>query len=502
MAVGPSGPPLLRRADHDAALCTCPCGDPLLFGCRPARRIPDPDLPRAGERRRFGRRRNQRLRRRKADPHELSHRPQHRRRPALGAAGVPGPPGGEVGLLPLRALHRDQASAQAGQEHSGPGRRRRGAARRLGSRGPDRLGSWPGRSRCGGGSGGCGCERNGLLDQGERRDVVEVPARGSRWKDPGRQVRQAEGRVGWRRPAYPAGAAGGRSRSCRGPRCLLNASSVKWDAIALLSLLPCASMLAAQTRRPYPLNCRGGERLVFDTIRPPSQSGAGMKLSLTFIASPSAAGADGQGLEPSTCAWVDRPVNGDEPRQVRFSPAIGDSTPQRTVRDSTVYWSFLAYNSDSGHFTGVGHRHWEAASPPLPMQDLPRASAPLKGSPRTINPRHLPWYLLGWVAIVWAMQTLTGMRSGWRRLAGLYPDRNLGRGRAFRCGPVVMGMGNYRGGVRLTPDDSYLHFSVWALLRAGHPPFSVPWSDITTSRDQWPWFPMKGYPVIRLTLAR
>ncbi len=234
-----------------------------------------------------------------------------------------------------------------------------------------------------------------------------------------------------------------------------------------------------------------------------------MKLSLTFIASRSAADAEGQGLEPSTCAWLDRPVNADEPRQVRFSPAIGDSTPQRTVRDSSVYWSFLAYNSDSGHFTGVGHRHWDAASPPRPIPYLPHAlpPPPPNGGWLSFNPRHLHWYVLGcvigWVVIVGLpMLTLTGLWSGWRRLAGLYPDRNMDRGRSFRCGPVVMGMSNYRGGVRLTPDDSHLHFSVWALLRPGHPPFSVPWSDITASRDEWPWFPFKGAPVIRLTLGR
>jgi hypothetical protein len=65
-----------------------------------------------------------------------------------------------------------------------------------------------------------------------------------------------------------------------------------------------------------------------------------------------------------------------------------------------------------------------------------------------------------------------------------------------------MGLMTYRGGARLTDDDSHLHFSVWALWRPGHPPFSVPWSDITLSRDRWPWFPLKGNPVTRITLAR
>jgi len=263
----------------------------------------------------------------------------------------------------------------------------------------------------------------------------------------------------------------------------------------------------ARLKHPYPLNCRGGERLVLDTIGHPSGIGARLKLSLAFIASRRAAGVEGEGLEPSTCAWFDRPVNGDEPRRVRFSPVIGDTTPQRTVRDSSMYWSFLAYNSDSGYITGVAYRHWDATSVPVPIGSLPQASVPPKGSSLRLNPRHVLGFLLGWVVIGGViaglpMLTLAGRWSGWRRLAGLYPDRNMDRGHSFRCGPVVMGMTNYRGGVRLTPADSHLHFSMWALLRPGHPPFSVPWSDITASRDRWPWFPFKGYPVIRLTLAR
>ena len=256
-------------------------------------------------------------------------------------------------------------------------------------------------------------------------------------------------------------------------------------------------------RREYPLNCRGGEQLVFDTIGSPSDTGTALRLSLSFSASSTAAGQEGQGLRPSTCAWVDRPVSDEEPRQVRVTIHISDSTPRVTVRDTGVYWSFLAYNSDSGHFTAAGYRHWRASSPPLPRAGQATAPAPSKGSWLPFNPGHLPWYVLGWVVITWGpLLTLVGLWSGWRRLAGLYPDRNPGQGRPFRSGSMLMGMTNYRGGARLTADDSHLHFSMGALLRPGHPPFSVPWSDITTSRDTWPWFPLKDHPVIRLTLAR
>ena len=255
-------------------------------------------------------------------------------------------------------------------------------------------------------------------------------------------------------------------------------------------------------RPAYPLNCRGGGQLVFDTIGSPTDTGTTLRLLLTFGANPSAAGAEGQGLHPSTCAWVDRPVHAEEPRQVRVTVPISDSTPRATVRDTGVYWSFLVHNSDSGHLTAVGYRHWHESSPPLRHEPQVAATTAKEGSWLPFDPSHLPWYVLGWVVITWVpLVTLVGLWSGWRRLAGLYPDRNTGRGRSIRAG-MVMGRTRYRGGARLTADDSALHFSMGALLRAGHRPFSVPWSDITTTRDTWPWFPFKGHPVIRLALAR
>ena len=262
---------------------------------------------------------------------------------------------------------------------------------------------------------------------------------------------------------------------------------------------------APPVRQDYPLNCRGGAGLAFDTISPPSDGDKTVTFSVTFAASASAAGSEGQGLQPGTCAWVDRPVNGEEPRRVRVRIGIADSMPRLTVRDSGMYWSFLAHNSDSGYFTGVGYRYWNASWSSLGQGTQAPAAAPppTKGPRLPFNPRYLPWLVAGWVVISWApILMLFGVWSGWRRLAGLYPDRNTGRGRSFRCSPVVMGLTIYRGDARLTADETHLHFSMSPLLRPGHPPFSVPWSDVTVSRDQWPWFPLKGKPVIRLTLAR
>src|SRR4029453_6474288 len=167
--------------------------------------------------------------------------------------------------------------------------------------------------------------------------------------------------------------------------------------------------------------------------------------------------------------------------------------------------SSLAHTSDSGYLTGVGYRFWNTSwSPPAQASQAPETPpASTKGRWLPFNPRHLHWYVLAWVLISWVpLHTLVALWSGWRRLAGLYPDRNAGRGRSFRSGSVVIGMTNYRGGLRLGADDLHLHFSTGLLLRAGHRPFSVPWSDVRAVRDEWPWFPFKGKPMIRLIIAR
>jgi hypothetical protein len=255
-------------------------------------------------------------------------------------------------------------------------------------------------------------------------------------------------------------------------------------------------------RRDYPFNCRGGAQLVFDTLTPPSGTGR-VSLVLSFVPGPSAAGPEGQGLPPSTCAWVDRPVNGQEPLRLRVTITDSDTTPRASVRDTGVYWSFLAHNSDSGYLSAAGYRHWHASSPPHPAEAIAPSAAPDAGRQLEFDPRYLPVYALVWVLIAWVpMMVLTGRWSGWRRLARLYPSAHPGAGRSFGSGSMVMGRSTYRGGVRLTADAAHLHFFAGALFRPGHPPFSVPWPDLGLTPAEWPWFPLRGHPMIRLTLAR
>lgn len=251
-------------------------------------------------------------------------------------------------------------------------------------------------------------------------------------------------------------------------------------------------------RREFPLNCRGGAGLVFDTLLVIPDSGR-VRLMLTFAANPAASGAEGQGLEPGSCAWVDRPLTDAEPRRIRFAIGTTDSAPAQTVRDSGMYWGFLAYDSDSGYIGGVGHRHWHAASAPGPGAV---ATAGRRSFPLPFDLRYLPLFALGMALIVGVPATAMMARwSGWRRLAERYPDRNTGRGRSFRSGPLVLNKSVYRMGARFTMDESHLHVRMSSLARPGHSPFSVPWPEIAASRDEWPWFPFKGEPMVRLTIA-
>lgn len=260
-------------------------------------------------------------------------------------------------------------------------------------------------------------------------------------------------------------------------------------------------------RPDFPLNCRGGAGLVFDTLLVIPDSGR-VRLMLTFAANATGSGLQGQELQPGTCAWVDRPLSDAEPRHIQFAIGTADSAPRRTVLDSGMHWGFLAHSSDSGYISGVGYRHWHASSPPEPRTppgplaaSVPAASSRLS-FPLPFDVRYLPLFAIGMAVIIGVPATaMIGRWSGWRRLAERYPDRNAGRGRSFRSGALVMNKSVYKMGVRFTVDESYLHFRMSVLARPGHSPFSVPWSELDASRDEWPWFPLKGEPMVRLTIA-
>ncbi len=262
--------------------------------------------------------------------------------------------------------------------------------------------------------------------------------------------------------------------------------------LATLAAAATPAGLAAQSAG-RPLTCRGGPGLVFDTL---AAAGDRVWLSLVFTASAGKAGLEGQGLEPGECGWVERTFGDREPRRIHLSIGASDTTPRQSLLDRAVYWGFLANPTDSGYIKPAGYRHWHASSPPAP------AVASRRSLPLPFDVRYLPLVAIGMGAIIGIPSVVLMARwSGWRRLAERYPDRNSGRGMSVRSGQVVMNKTLYKMGVRFTMDESHLHLAMSRLARPGHRPISVPWSDVEAARDEWPWFPFKGEPMVRLTFA-
>jgi hypothetical protein len=255
-------------------------------------------------------------------------------------------------------------------------------------------------------------------------------------------------------------------------------------------------------RREQPLTCRGGPGLVFDTL---ASEGTAVRLSLVFTASAGPVSLEGQGLEPGQCGWVERAFGERDPRRIHLSIAASDTTPQRSMLDRDIYWGFLAYPTDNGYIHAAGYRHWHASSPPAPSTPPAAVAGAAPTRPRLPFPfdvRYLPLAALAIGAVIGIPSVvLMGRWSGWRRLAERYPDRNAGRGTSVRSGQIVMNKSLYKMGVRFTMDEQYLHVAMSMLARLGHRPLSVPWSDVTAARDEWPWFPFKGEPMVRLTFA-
>lgn len=149
---------------------------------------------------------------------------------------------------------------------------------------------------------------------------------------------------------------------------------VRWklllSGLPLLNLFP----VSAHTEPPvYELRCRGhyGSDFRFReaTLTLPDQA-------MSFHASSMASGADGSGLAPGTCSWIDRPLNQAEPREVWFTapylpvastenPAQAETSPSQSniplyLYDERRYWSFFVYNTNRGFFRATSYRAWRS----------------------------------------------------------------------------------------------------------------------------------------------
>ncbi len=249
---------------------------------------------------------------------------------------------------------------------------------------------------------------------------------------------------------------------------------------------PPGTVLPPDHPTAYHFFCRGGGPFAFDTLR--QMDGVPIiQVAMRFTPGASAALADGTGLAQGTCAWWDRPLVAQEPAVVWFTQLISDTapSPQQALINPGSYWHFAAHHTGQGYLESDWHGGWPPAAAPLPSQ----------------SPRRFPKYLLLYAAVAWLPATwILGRLSDWRKLAERYPGVPERGGRRIRCSFLVVGRITHRMAY-LTAGPAYLHVSTPTLFRPGYPPFSVPWSDITATREVWSWS-LPATPAVRLTLAR
>jgi hypothetical protein len=153
---------------------------------------------------------------------------------------------------------------------------------------------------------------------------------------------------------------------------------LKLKLILACGVFVCLLPAAVGAQQTYELRCRGvyagPTPLTFDN-QTGRQGDGTLVVAMRFRASPRAAGADGSGLEPGTCAWIDRPLNSAEPRLLWFvaqeypnpnanDPLLAERVPSKGAMtlylyEAERYWSFFAYNTGQGHLRATSHRYWK-----------------------------------------------------------------------------------------------------------------------------------------------
>jgi hypothetical protein len=138
----------------------------------------------------------------------------------------------------------------------------------------------------------------------------------------------------------------------------------KMCVIAILALFP----TFASAQQNFRMICKGGSNMRI-RISPGNAQNSYQKLGLFFNKSPRAAGQKGAGLSNGTCAWVDRPLNKQEPdilaqdirpgyrykvdldsskHVIRFRPTNNWYNWVNVLRVPGKLWTFYAHNTNQG----------------------------------------------------------------------------------------------------------------------------------------------------------
>jgi hypothetical protein len=139
-------------------------------------------------------------------------------------------------------------------------------------------------------------------------------------------------------------------------------------ALLLTPLFALLFSVATAEPQSFRIICKGGANIKV-RISPGDVHNSFQKLGFFFVNSPRAAGQTGAGLANGTCAWVDRPLNSQEPsilaqdiragyqyhvdldagkHVVRFRPTNNIYNWVNVLRVPGKLWTFYAYNTNQG----------------------------------------------------------------------------------------------------------------------------------------------------------
>ena len=90
------------------------------------------------------------------------------------------------------------------------------------------------------------------------------------------------------------------------------------------------------------------------------------------------------------------------------------------------------------------------------------------------------------------MSYLSSVISGWHKLSQRFFTQSEPYGATRSAGPFFCAVymrywTHYSWAIHMTAGDDALYLSVYFLLRVGHPPLRIPWSEITIARTKNVW---------------
>jgi hypothetical protein len=112
-----------------------------------------------------------------------------------------------------------------------------------------------------------------------------------------------------------------------------------------------------------------------------------------------------------------------------------------------------------------------------------------------------PYAFAVFFVILWCcISFLIGVMSGWHMLAERFKKQSEPYGETRSAGPFFYSVytrywSHYGNAIRITAAEDALYFSILFLFRVGHPPLSIPWSEIKLSRTKCFW---RSYVVLTL----